>query len=261
MTVPTATPEPEADSRPAVQEPAPPIGPSWNIPLWRSAVVAILVGIVVAICLSESDVNSPTKAGVVMELPILVGPYVGEKVEPTVSEKTILPSDTEFERRIYTSLSGDRIDCGIVLAGGQKRSIHRPEVCVDGQGWSVPAGEVITVDLKSGTKLDVMMLTLKRPVELNNGETRELRRKFLYWFIGDGRVTPYHLERILLTSRDRVFRNVNHRWAYVTVAGDVTGSYDPRGKTEEETVETLKSFIREIVPTFQISEMGQQDSR
>jgi hypothetical protein len=241
-----------AASQPA---PAPPSPTPWNLPLWRSGVVALLVGITAAVCLRGSDVNSPTKAGVVMDLPVFIGPFLGEKVEPSLSEKTILPADTQFERRVYTSLSGESINCGIVLAGGQKRSIHRPEVCLDGQGWSIPIGEVITVDLKSGHKLDVTMLTLKRTVELRNGEKKELRQKFLYWFIGDGRTTPDHLERILLTSRDRVFRNINHRWAYVTVGSTVTGSYDPRGKSDEETVEMLKEFIREIVPTFQRSEM------
>ena len=254
MSTTTSPPTPEIESRAPMAASAPEVPIGWNVPLWRSVVVAALAAITAAVCLRGSDVNSPTRAGVVMDLPIFVGPYMGEEMEPSLSEKTILPADTEFERRVYKSLAGDTINCGIVLAGGQKRSIHRPEVCLDGQGWSIPVGEVVTIDLKSGEKLDVMMLTLKRPVELRNGGKKMVRQKFLYWFVGDGRTTPDHLERILLTSRDRVFRNVNHRWAYVTVSSMVTGSYDPRGKSDAETVEMLKEFIREVVPSIVRSE-------
>jgi EpsI family protein len=206
-------------------------------------------------CWADSGVNSVSKAGVVMNLPVFVGPYIGDPIEPSLSEKTILPPDTEFERRIYHGLAGEEINCGIVLAGGQKRSIHRPEVCLEGQGWTIPIGEKIAINLKSGRSLSVMKLTIRRPVELMTGEKKELRQLFLYWFVGEGRTTADHFERILLTSRDRVFRNINHRWAYVTVSSVVTCSVNPDGKDDAETLAMLKDFIREIVPTFQKSEL------
>ncbi len=250
----SAAPSPDRTADPSVTTPASEPQP-WQIPLWRSVVVAVLVVAVLVLCRMDPGAVSATQAGVEMDLPIFVGPYIGDHMEPSAAEKKILPADTEFERRMYRSLSGEEINCGIVLAGGQKRSIHRPEVCLDGQGWTIPTGEKITVNLKSGEKLDVMVLTMKRPLELRTGEKVELRQKFLYWFVGNGRTTADHLERILLTSKDRVFTNVNHRWAYVTVSSVVTGSLDPRGKDDEETVEMLKEFIRGVVPEFQKSEM------
>ncbi len=183
-----------------------------------------------------------------MNLPRVVGGYVGQEMEVTQAEKTILPLDTEFERSVYSSLDGAEVNCQIVLSGGEKRSIHRPEICLPGQGWTIKSARPVEVKLGEGAHLEVMELTLERPVELQDGTRKSLESLFLYWFVGSDKTTAYHHERIFLTSKDRVLQNINHRWAYVVVSTPVLGSIIKGGRDHAATEAMLHEFIREITP-------------
>lgn len=222
----------------------------FRIPLWRSAALLGIVGAALAYCYFGPNPNTPTQAGVTLDLPIWVGDYLGESQEVTAAEKTILPDDTAFARSEYRSPQGDTVNCQIVLSGGQRRSIHRPEICLPGQGWNVRTGTAVPVPMANGSTLEVMKLDLSRPIPLRDGTTGNLRSVFLYWFVGQDTTTPYHWKRILDTSYDRVMRNVNHRWAYVVVSAPVTGDFSPQGRDEEQTLAMLKEFIREAAPKF-----------
>lgn len=228
--------------------------PPRPIPWWRIALFGLLAGIVVAVCVLGPDANTPSQSGVTMQLPLRLGDFWGYEQEVSLAEKTILPGDTEFARKVYESTRGDSINCQVVLQGGQKNSIHQPEVCLQGQGWEIPSGQVVPVKLDSGKILRVMKLNLKREVELTNGEKKIIHTDFLYWFVGKDTTTPYHRDRVLRTAMDRVFHNINHRWAYVIVSAPVTADYDPRGKNDEETMAMLKDFIRGVVPHLDIAE-------
>lgn len=157
---------------------------------------------------------------------------------------------------MYENVAGERITCSIVLSGGEKRSIHRPEICLPAQGWSIGFGRIIPITLQSGNKLEVMDLNLSRQIEVQPNVFRPLRSQFMYWFVGKDRTTADHKVRIWQTSWDRVFHKTNHRWAYVIVSAVVTDSIRPGGKTAEQTTEMLENFIREVVPSFQKSEMA-----
>jgi hypothetical protein len=89
-----------------------------------------LGGGVAAICLFVPTPNTTPKAGVVMDLPVRVGNFTGKEVAATMGELATLPKDTQITRREYSDSGGDRIMASIVLSGGEKRSIHRPEVCL-----------------------------------------------------------------------------------------------------------------------------------
>jgi hypothetical protein len=141
-----------------------------------------------------------------------------------------------------------------VLAGGEKRSIHRPEVCLPGQGWTINSSEVVPVTLSTGTKLQVMKLVLEREVQASAKERIKIKSLFLYWFVGKGVTTPKHETRVFLTSWDRVVHNLNHRWAYVIVNSMVTEGLAPGGLNEEETLRMLKAFTAEMAPKFMVSE-------
>jgi EpsI family protein len=225
--------------------------------LWRSLVLILLAGATWLACTRVSEINQDPEAGVVMQLPGEVSElgFTGKDQDISEEEKTILPSDTEFARKSYTNAEGDTILASIVLSGGEKRSIHRPEICLPGQGWTIRSGKVIPIELKSGVVLQVMDLNVSREVAVGPNQFKTLHSHFLYWFVGKDRVTPSHLERTLATSWDRVAHKTNHRWAYVIVAAQVMNEIIPGRKDSEQTLDLLKQFIREIVPTFQKSEM------
>ena len=185
-----------------------------------------------------------------MDLPERVGYFTGKWVGASPAEIAILPSDTQIVRREYADLTGDRIMASIVLSGGEKRSIHKPEICLPGQGWNIRGGHVEKIVLNDGRPLEVMDLSLSRDVEVGPGDRRKLPAHYFYWFVGDRVTTPHHWERLFLTSFDRITKNLNHRWAYVIVMSVVTEGFLPGGKNDAQTVEMLKQFTAEAAPAF-----------
>ncbi len=223
----------------------------FQISVWRS-VVLLLIGFgTLALCYTTKNVSSVTEAGVNMTLPIFVDQFMGQDQEASLAEKVMLPGDTQIVKKLYSSLRGEYVTCQIVLSGGEKRSIHRPETCLPGQGWTIGAAQKVPVHLENGKTQNVMKLTLSRVVEVAEGDRRQITSNFYYWFVGKDKTTSEHRERVLLTSWDRVFHNVNHRWAYVIVSGLVPDQKRAGAKTEAQTSADLEKFIGKIAPKIQ----------
>jgi hypothetical protein len=214
----------------------------------RGAVVALVAGLTMGVCWLTPVPKSGDAAGVVMELPTLVSGMIGVDTPVSEAERLILPPDTEFARKIYRSAVGDEILFSIVLSGAEKRSIHRPEACLPGQGWTIRSGRVEEIPLEGGGMLPVMNLALQRQVQIQDGRIIPLRSFYFYWFVGNGTVTPYHWRRVLLTSWDRIFEGKTHRWAYVIVTAMVTEGLKPMGRSEEETLKMLRDFTGKMAP-------------
>lgn len=218
------------------------------VPIGRILIVLALVGLTLFACFRGTPPAAASEDGVFMELPELVGRFQGTDKEVSDSELSILPKDTVFAKKLYTDNFGETINCQIVLAGAEKSSIHRPELCLPGQGWTLKYGEVIPVTLDDGRTLQVMKLFIGRPVTLANGDVKELTSLFLYWFVGKDMSTPRHVVRLAKTYFDMLLHNTNHRWAYVIVSAPILKGFAPHGKNQEETLEELKAFIAELAP-------------
>ena len=231
----------------------------FRIPVWQTLTFLLLVVGLVVWMKRGTPPMGISEAGVSMDLPERIGDFRGEDQPVSEGERALLPKDTEFAKKVYTDWDNDQVNCQIVLAGAEKRSIHRPEVCLPGQGWNIKTGEVIPVALKDGTHLDVMKLTLSRMVEVRPDERRELNMYFLYWFVGHHSTTPYHWMRIAKSNLDMLLHNVNHRWAYVIVSAPVLEGFTPNGKDKEETLAMLKKFVADVVPTFVLDKAAKEE--
>lgn len=203
------------------------------------------------LCKLTPPPSAVTEAGVVLNLPEHVLDFTSTTEAPSPAEKTILPPDTGIAKRIYKNSSPDSISCQIVLSGTDRRSIHRPEACLRGQGWTINNGGTVPVTLSDGTKMEVMKLVIDRPVTDGEGKKRILRSLYLYWFASKHVLTPLHRERIARTYIDLLFYNRAHRWAYIIVSAPVLQGFAPGGKDESETLDMLKHFISEAAPQFQ----------
>lgn len=231
----------------------------------RALVVAALAAGTGLLCEFSPAVTGGGEPGVVMRLPATLAGMVSEPREPDAVERRLLPRDTEFAKALYRTPgaapgAGDAVHCAVVLSGAERRSIHRPEVCLQGQGWTILESRVRSIGIGGGRELRVRDLLIRREVVLGDGTRRPLRAHFFYWFAGQDRATPDHLERIWLTLRDNITRGVNHRWAYVSVLALVTEDLAPREVGERSrdsaaTVRLLEGFVRELVPRFQKSFM------
>ena len=172
---------------------------SSQLSLVRIAVVILLGGATVTAFRFTASVNSATEGGVVMELPVSIGQFSGKEQAVSEGEKYVLPKDTEIVKKTYTDPSGDLLNAQIVLAGAEKRSIHRPEHCLPAQGWSINRRQTIPVTLANGRSITVMADFISRPVEVRPGVTRTLESIYCYWFINCfNRLRLFRLFRIII---------------------------------------------------------------
>lgn len=247
-----------AASPPAASPPAP------HFPPWRMASVLLLSGLALLSCRLSPEVVAGNEAGVVMTLPVGIGRFIGAPEEPDHVEKELLPSDTEIVKMRYRTLSApplrDVANVTIVLSGAERRSIHRPEVCLDGQGWTLLESRVVPVEIAPGHILEVKDLLIERIWVAPGGSRKPLRAHYVYWFVGTDVTTPHNSTRIWLSSWDNIIRNVNHRWAYPSITAWVTENFDPsetgqRPRGSEETMQVITTLIRDLAPRFQTSFM------
>lgn len=131
--------------------------------------------------------------------------FTSEPLEPSESERTILPADTQFDKRLYTAPDGTWYQVSLVIGGKSKSSIHRPELCLPSQGFQ----------MMNPRSLDAGGVAW-HAVTLARGTLPPLG--FAYTFFNqDGFRTSSHVHRILRDVFDRSFRARIDRWAMVTV--------------------------------------------
>ncbi len=227
----------------------------------RAFILFALCGMTMLLCQFSPQAKGGEEAGVLAELPMVAGSFVGESEPPSDKERGLLPADTIIVKRAYRTPgrsveNRDHAHASLVIAGNDSRSIHRPEVCLDGQGWTVTDSRVREVKLISGEVLRVRDLAIEREVLLDDGTKLPLRAHYVYWFVGVDVSTPSNFERQMLSLRDSVLHNVNHRWAYPSVMARVTANLTPqqsgeRRRNDEETVEMILSLIRSLAPRLQ----------
>ena len=192
-------------------------------------------------------------AGIAMKLPDTVDEWQGEDAPVTKEELAGLASDTRFARRFYKNAAGDKLYVSIVLSGeDMSNSIHRPERCLAAQGWTVENTAYVQVPLANGARpLEVTRLVNEREWRSPAGRTIPRRNLNYYWFIGSEDVTASHWTRTYIDVKDRLLRGENQRWAYVTVATDITDNLRPGGRSETDTAKLAEGFIGRIVPRFE----------
>jgi len=175
----------------------------------------------------------------------------------TDREREVLAKDTQFARKNYANLAGDRISVSIILSGDDMtNSIHRPERCLPAQGWSVQSSEEKVLPMANGKTLGVTKLRNVRAIELPDKSRRTLHNVNYYWFVGYRDMTASHLTRTGLDLRDRLLHGYNQRWAYVTVTANVSEHLWRPERTEEETSAILEEFIQKLFPDLKRPEGG-----
>jgi EpsI family protein len=224
------------------------------------AVVLAILGSGVLVTALTSSVTQVAEPGIrlVDGKPFLVeqaGDWKGGPLEGlTEAERNILPADTEGVRRIYKDAQGHEVYCSVILEGKDVTSIHRPELCLTGQGWVLekPRVEQIPTPAAKNGLLPVSRLNATRNIRLENGRIALARSVFLYWFVGKDRVTASHPQRIMLTTIDRVLHNRNARWAYILIHVPMAADAAPGGtdNAEKQTMQTVTKFVQDIYPTL-----------
>jgi EpsI family protein len=246
------TPVSQTERPAAVSPPGPAAPQSRGASAKQIAIVVAILALGVVVTALTSDVRRVSEPGVRLEdgkpfLPARFGEWQGGELDGlSDAELKILPEDTEGARRVYHDAVGNEVFCSIVLAGRDVTSIHRPELCLPGQGWQLTSEstEPISTSDDQGREFRVRRMSATR--SLGNTTTRSI---FVYWFIGKDRTTPFHWQRILWTTKDRVLHNRNHRWAYILISAPVVSpTIEEMSKAEKQTMRLIAKFVHDIYP-------------
>ncbi len=162
-------------------------------------------------------------------------------------EQQILPDDTIILKKRYQHPIEDMVMASIVLSGAERSSIHRPEVCLQGQDQKITRNRVISVPIEGRNDLGVMVLDIQRSFLREDGRTHDSLGYYAYWFVGKDRETPHHLQRMFWMATDSIFNNVAHRWAYISVAGSRDGPND------EAYLDQIREFVAEFYPKMALN--------
>jgi hypothetical protein len=156
------------------------------------------------------------------ELPVFLGEpvaWAGRPAEVSAVERETLPPDTGYSRKHYARMArpAEQVFFSIVLGGRDRTSIHRPEICLVGQGWTITDRRGAEIQLPDGGALPATLLTVTREFTRADGRRETATALFAYWFSGDGVTESTHMGMILRGMRDRLLRLRAERWAYVAV--------------------------------------------
>jgi hypothetical protein len=175
--------------------------------------------------------------------------WVGQNAEVTAVERQMLPEDTGFSRKNYISLRDRRqqVFLSIVLSGRDRSSIHRPELCLVGQGWTITGREESRFQWPANfpaSAVPASVLRIEREVTTPQGQSVKYPAIFAYWFVGADRIVASNTERVAYTAIDRLRSLEAHRWAYVVVQ---THALDG----ENAALARIQSVLDGALPAFQ----------
>lgn len=172
-------------------------------------------------------------------------PACGGALDPiSLGEKRLLPDDTPIFRRAYHAGQSRSMMVTVVFSGVERRSIHKPQVCLKAQGNTIRKETTIHVDLPGRDALGVRLLDIASAVPLSDGRTGQQLGLYAYWFFNPEFETCIHNVRLARMAADNVLRAYRPRWAYVIV------STTRRYTDEERDIQAIKDFVPLLMPVF-----------
>ena len=158
-----------------------------------------------------------------------------------------LPKDTSFVDRHYLAPDGFWVNATVILMGADRTSIHRPDYCLPGQGWTIDSKTPVNIPIAGGQPYDlpVMKWVIHNSYQTPDGQKQEVGGIYVFWFVADNEQTVDNVQRMWWLARDLLRTGVLQRWAYVSYF-----SICAPGQ-EEAAFERMKKLIAASVPDFQ----------
>jgi exosortase len=180
-------------------------------------------------------------------LPTFVGSdWIGRRTDVSAIEREVLPPDTGYSRKTYVSLSdpSQQVFLSIVLSGRDRTSIHRPELCLVGQGWTIEGSfEHSFAFPGTQARFPATVLRVQKEILTSAGRGR-VPQLFAYYFVDSETTVATHWDRLARDSWQRVAHGRSDRWAYVVAQ---TGSSDG----EERALGRIQAILDGTLPVFQ----------
>jgi hypothetical protein len=182
-----------------------------------------------------------------IELPAQVLDFTSTNVPQAQVVLDYLPKDTSYAQRRYTAPDGFAVTANIILMGMDRSSIHKPEICLPGQGWRIEEQATAIIDVRWDPPgpMRVGKWRLSNLVQMADGQKRTVNALYIFWFVADREQTVSHWERSWWLARDMLRTGVLQRWAYVSYF-----TVCEPGQ-EQAVFERVSRLVAESVPSFQ----------
>ena len=147
-------------------------------------------------------------------------------------EKILLPGDTRMMKSVYED-GQDSYTVTVVVSGMSRVSIHRPDLCLPGQGYQIVGKTIHPLTLNNGKRLDILLYKVRKAGTDDIG--------FANFLVSNRLQTGSHFHRILHDVLQRsLFGRVN-RWAMFTIVSH--DSFDT-----PEQLERLRVLLSDWLP-------------
>lgn len=158
-----------------------------------------------------------------------------------------LPKDTSYAGRLYTATNGVQINSTVILMGADRTSIHKPDYCLPGQGWTIKAKSVVNIPLAGPPpyQLPVARWVVGNVFQAPDGQKQQVSGLYVFWFVADGEQTTDNYERMWWLGRDLLRTGVLQRWAYVAYFAICAPGQ------EDATFAQMQDLIAHSVPELQ----------
>ena len=218
------------------------------------AAAALLAGAAILLSGPRTVYGNPT-GEVPLELPDELGPWRAERVyyctsnqcarswlqsqlpgEPascpecgaplagiSLGEINLLPDSTPIFRRVYRRAGHPDIMATVVFSGIERRSIHRPQVCLVGQGnrildeYTRPTRASLA-DPDATAPLRVLEIAHADLDPATGKAVSQSLGIYAYWLFNPERETVHHLSRFARMMFDNCFRAYRPRWGYASIS-------------------------------------------
>ncbi len=234
----------------------------------RLAILFAFVGFgLSAVFLLPKSAAQPTGLKLTAEeevaMPEDVAGWFGRDGEITQKERDTLGKGTKFGRMFYSYPEARSYELlvSVVLSGhDMSNSIHRPERCLDAQGWAVLESEEVAVHVEGSGSFPTTRLHNRRSIQLKNGTAVSQDAFTFYWFVGENEITANHWGRFFQDNRDRLMRGVNQRWAFITVTAIIPSREKPEEQADAKrwADATARKFIKDFAPLLHKSTLHYQ---
>lgn len=183
-----------------------------------------------------------------VELPAYLGvEWTGRPVAVTPVEREILPPDTGFSRKIFFNHRdpSKQVLVSIVLSGRDRTSIHRPELCLVGQGWTIAGRSEHRFEFPAQAEavIPATLLQVRREMPGANGAA-VVPQLTAYWFVSGDAVVASHWRMLWHDAWNRVAHARSDRWAYVLLQTDAADG-------ETAAVVRMQAVLNDVLPAFE----------
>jgi hypothetical protein len=182
-------------------------------------------------------------------LPENVLDFTSEWMPQSEIVTNVLPRDTSYGQRRYSLADKFYVQANVVLMGTDRASLHKPQFCLTGAGWTITKTEVVPIPIEKPVPydLDVIKLTATTTIK-EGGREQPVSGIYVYWYVSHDSLSanPTGSDRMWSMARNLVTTGELERWAYITFFAPCNPGQ------EEEAYARVKKLIAAAVPEFQI---------